>query len=135
MTTNHSALLVLVKAPDMKSRRFTSSMFIILSGYRFIEKREIDWRRTSFFGLFGCFYLGGFQYLVYVKIFSRVFPRADSFVKLTMAQKLKDHAGMLQVVGQIAADLLIHIPFFYFPTFLLLKDLMLNPEGIRIKGE
>eukprot|EP00614_Pseudopedinella_elastica_P026599 CAMPEP_0172639392 /NCGR_PEP_ID=MMETSP1068-20121228/218313_1 /TAXON_ID=35684 /ORGANISM="Pseudopedinella elastica, Strain CCMP716" /LENGTH=81 /DNA_ID=CAMNT_0013452521 /DNA_START=18 /DNA_END=259 /DNA_ORIENTATION=+ len=32
---------------------------------------EVDWKRNSAFAMFGCFYLGGVQYLLYVPIFSR----------------------------------------------------------------
>jgi Ca2+-binding EF-hand superfamily protein len=31
-------------------------------------------------------------------------------------------------------DVFVHIPFMYFPAFLLLKDLLLNPDGISVQG-
>jgi len=100
-----------------------------------IEKRsETDWRRTAFFGFFGVFYMGGVQYLVYVKGFSYMFPTAERFLKLPLAQRLQDTRGLLEAMGQVAMDCCVHIPFLYFPAFLLLKDLMLNPDGIRVKG-
>ena len=46
------------------------------------EKRglaDIDWRRNSAFALFGCFYLGGVQYALYVPGFGRLFPKAAEF--------------------------------------------------------
>ena len=54
-----------------------------------VEKREeIDWRRTVAFGSFGLFYLGGVQYILYVPIFSRLFPNAAAFSAKTLSQKM-----------------------------------------------
>lgn len=100
-----------------------------------VERRKgIDWQRNIFFGTFGVLYMGGVQYLVYVKLFARVFPTAERFTSSPMAQRLTDLPGMLEVLGQVAMDCWVHIPFMYFPAFFLLKDLMLNPAGIRAKG-
>ena len=45
---------------------------------KYLEERdEIDWRRNLIFGGFGFFYLGCFQYFVYVQLFARrLFPSA-----------------------------------------------------------
>ena len=54
-----------------------------------VEKREeIDWRRTAAFGSFGLFYLGGVQYIIYVPIFSRIFPGAAAFSAKPLSQKI-----------------------------------------------
>ena len=46
---------------------------------RFVERRkEIDWRRNGTFAAFGCFYLGGVQYMIYVPFFQRIFPTAKA---------------------------------------------------------
>ena len=56
-----------------------------------VEKREeIDWRRNAAFGTFGLLYLGGVQYMIYVPLFSRLFPGAAGFAGKTVAEKLKD---------------------------------------------
>ena len=36
-------------------------------------------RRTTAFGAFGLFYLGGVQYFIYVPLFTRLFPNAAAF--------------------------------------------------------
>lgn len=83
-----------------------------------IEKREtLDVKRNATFWLFGAWFLGGVQYGVYVKLFSRLFPRAEAFALLPLREKLRDTAGQATVVKQVALDMLVWEPFFYFPTF------------------
>ena len=53
--------------------------------------------QPSAFATFGCFYLGGVQYLLYVPVFRRVFPTAGSFSEKTVVGKLKDKQGMKEV--------------------------------------
>ena len=46
---------------------------------RFVERREkIDLKRNFTFAAFGCFYLGGVQYMIYVPFFQRIFPTAKA---------------------------------------------------------
>ena len=42
---------------------------------------EIDWKRNFVFMLFGCFYLGGFQYLYQINVFQRLFPNMGRFAE------------------------------------------------------
>ena len=52
-----------------------------------VEKREnIDWKRNIAFGTFGLFYLGGVQYMIYVPLFSRLFPSAAAFSAKTISR-------------------------------------------------
>lgn len=60
---------------------------------------EINWKRNLSFGLFGCFYLGGIQYLIYVPVFSRLFPHASAFAALPIAEKVKDARGIFSMVS------------------------------------
>ena len=65
-----------------------------------VEKRdEIDWRRNAAFASFGCFYLGGVQYLIYVPLFRRLFPSANTFPTLTLREKFANKQGMKEVSG------------------------------------
>jgi len=90
-----------------------------------VEKREtIDWRRTSAFASFGLFYLGGVQYALYVPVFSRLFPGAASFASKTVAEKLKDGAGIRALFGQVFLDQFVHHPIMYFPVFYMIKDFL-----------
>ena len=69
-----------------------------------IEKREnIDWKRTAAFGSFGLFYLGGVQYVLYVPVFSRMFPNAAAFAGKSVAQKLGDFKGIRDLFAQARA--------------------------------
>jgi|TARA_B100000524_G_scaffold318185_1_gene197559 glycine cleavage system regulatory protein len=99
---------------------------------KYVEKREkIDWRRNSAFTLFGCFYLGGVQYVIYVPIFARMFPQAVSFTTKTISQKLTDFAGQRSVVAQVFLDQFVHHPLMYFPVFYALKEVV---NGGSVEG-
>ena len=53
------------------------------------QKEEIDWRRNSVFALFGFAYLGCFQYVLYNRVYWKIFPTAS----------LKDTIKKVMVVG------------------------------------
>lgn len=96
-----------------------------------IEKREnkdLDWRRTAMFASFGCFYLGGVQYALYVPGFGRLFPNAASFAAKSVGDKLKDVKGIRDVLAQVFLDQFVHHPLMYFPVFYMLKDLVTSDE-------
>ena len=88
-----------------------------------LEKREkIDWKRNIAFGTFGLFYLGGVQYMIYVPLFSRLFPNAAAFSGKTIAEKLKDPKGIRDLFSQVFLDQGVHHPLMYFPVFYMVKD-------------
>ena len=92
---------------------------------RFVERRkEIDWRRNGTFAAFGCFYLGGVQYMIYVPFFQRIFPTAKAFTELPFAKKMTDFAGQRTVAYQVFIDQFVHHPLLYFPFFYTLKELV-----------
>mmetsp|Transcript_12949 Transcript_12949/g.20766 ORF Transcript_12949/g.20766 Transcript_12949/m.20766 type:complete len:408 (+) Transcript_12949:69-1292(+) len=94
---------------------------------KFVEKRtEIDWRRNSAFGLFGLLYLGGVQYFLYVPVFRRLFPNAEAFATKPVKEKLKDTTGQLTMLKQVFLDQCIHHPFFYFPSFYAMKEIVVG---------
>jgi len=99
-----------------------------------LEQREkIDWRRNLAFASFGMFYLGGVQYMIYVPLFSRMFPQAASFAAKSIKEKMKDFRGMRNVGAQVFLDQCVHHPLMYFPAFYLTKEIVMkdNPD---IKG-
>ncbi len=81
---------------------------VVLSGFKtsfsdllvqkVVEQREkIDWKRNAAFATFGFVYLGGVQYMIYVPLFSRLFPGAAAFAAKPIREKLKDSKGLFQV--------------------------------------
>ncbi|EOD33317.1 hypothetical protein EMIHUDRAFT_111890 [Emiliania huxleyi CCMP1516] len=88
-----------------------------------VEKREIiDWKRNIAFGAFGFFYLGGVQYMIYVPLFSRIFPNAAAFAGKSVADKLRDPRGIRDLFAQVFLDQGVHHPLMYFPVFYMIKD-------------
>ncbi|GMH97277.1 hypothetical protein TrVE_jg6342 [Triparma verrucosa] len=99
-----------------------------------VEKREnIDWRRNAAFATFGCFYLGGVQYGLYVKLFRKWFPTSTTFPGKTLAQKAKDKVGMKETGYQVFIDQFVHHPFSYFPVFYATKEIVQHGADADIK--
>lgn len=83
---------------------------------------EVDWKRNGIFVVFGCAYLGGFQWWIMVNKYRQWFPTMDRFAKLSFADKLKDKAGILDAGRMVLFDLFVHLPFMYFPTYYTVKE-------------
>lgn len=83
---------------------------------------EIDWRRNGIFVVFGFAYLGGFQWYIMVNKYRQWFPTMDRFAKLSVAEKLKDAAGMLDAAKMVLFDVVVHLPMMYFPTYYTVKE-------------
>ena len=83
---------------------------------------EIDWRRNGIFVVFGFGYLGGFQYWLMVTKYRQWFPTMDRFAKLSVAEKLKDTAGILDAMKMVIFDVTVHLPIIYFPTYYTIKE-------------
>lgn len=92
------------------------------------QKEEIDWRRNAAFATFGCFYLGGIQYALYVKLFGRIFPGAAAFSAKSIKDKAKDTKGLLALFGQVFIDQCIHHPLLYFPVFYYTKEVVMSDK-------
>lgn len=94
-----------------------------------VEKREsIDWRRNSLFILFGGAYLGVFQWVVYVRGFSKLFPGMAEWCNLPLRKKLQNRAGIKMLFAQIALDFVMIQPFMYFPVFYGFKSIVDEPD-------
>jgi hypothetical protein len=50
-----------------------------------------------------------------VPLFSRLFPTAASFAAKTVAEKLRDAAGVRNLFAQVFLDQMVHHPLMYFP--------------------
>lgn len=85
-----------------------------------VENGCWDKKRSLLFCFFGV-YIGAAAWAVYVKVFSRIFPQAIRFSNLSWTEKLADRAGQKQLLGQCMADLLVYVPFVYFPAFYTFK--------------
>jgi len=85
---------------------------------------QVDWRRNLSFSLFGCFYLGGMQYALYVPVFSRLFPNAEKFAAMSIKEKLANPKGIRDMLAQVFLDQCVHHPLMYFPVFYSLKEVV-----------
>lgn len=83
---------------------------------------EIDWKRNAVFVVFGFAYLGGLQYWIMVNKYRQWFPTMDRFAKLSLAEKIKDTAGILDAAKMVLFDVCIHLPIMYFPSYYTLKE-------------
>jgi len=97
-----------------------------LVAQKVVERREhVDWRRNLVFFCWGTFYLGCFQYFLYVRVFARyLFPSAGSFAAKPLREKLRDTAGQKAVVQQVFLDQFVHHPFCFFPCFYQVQALV-----------
>ncbi|KAL7471510.1 hypothetical protein ACHAXS_011795 [Conticribra weissflogii] len=92
-----------------------------------VEKKkidELDLKRNAIFVVFGFAYLGGFQYWLMVTKFSKWFPTRDRFSKLSLGEKLKDTAGMIDALKMVAFDVCVHLPLIYFPAYYTCKEIV-----------
>mmetsp|Transcript_11662 Transcript_11662/g.23368 ORF Transcript_11662/g.23368 Transcript_11662/m.23368 type:complete len:283 (+) Transcript_11662:168-1016(+) len=92
-----------------------------------VEKKkwnEIDLKRNGIFVVFGFAYLGGFQYWLMVNKFNKWFPTRARFATLTLGEKLKDTAGMIDAFKMVAFDVFVHLPLIYFPCYYTCKEIV-----------
>lgn len=80
---------------------------------------EIDIQRSLLFCLFGCLYLGAFQYLYQVQIFKKLFD-VDQFTNQSWTEKLQDIPGLKALAAQTGLDLTV-LTLVYLPTFYMFK--------------
>lgn len=83
---------------------------------------QFDWKRNIIFGIHGTLYIGIFQYMLWNCCFTTV---------TGMLCKTASTATALMV----GMDLLLHIPFIYFPIFYCMKEVMqknkMNKEVVK----
>ena len=99
---------------------------------KYIEKKEeINWRRNAIFLAFGCIYLGGVQWFVYVDVFKRLWPGMAAFANQPLREKLRNPAGIRALFGQVAFDNFVHYPLMYFPFFYVIKEGVKKDPGAK----
>ena len=90
---------------------------------RYMEGREqINWKRNAVFAAFGCVYLGGMQWFIYVDVFKKLWPGMAAFAAQPLREKLANPAGIRALFGQVAFDNFVHYPLIYFPVFYVFKE-------------
>jgi hypothetical protein len=116
-----------------KRRPFATNLWLTVTLFpladmnmQLIEGGVWDPRRTALFLAFGL-YNGMMWWIVYVRAFSRVFPKAVRFSNLSWAEKLNYPEGAKQFVAQICTDLFVYVPLWYWPSFYFFKS--------RVQGE
>lgn len=77
-------------------------------------KDEIDYKRVAVFASFGLTYLGGWQYV----LFNKMFPRLEMMMARAHWQKTSRAATLTFL------DMGIHTPFMYFPAFYSVKNIV-----------
>lgn len=90
-----------------------------------VEKKEfsdISWKRNMIFVIFGGAYLGAFQGWLMINCYGRWFPTMAKFGSMPLSEKLKWTAGMMDAAKMVLFDVLVHLPFMYFPTFYVVKE-------------
>jgi hypothetical protein len=97
---------------------------------------EVDWKRVGLFTAFGSVYFGGFQYLLYVKCFSRWFDAAR-LSKMSLTQIFTEGgAARANWLKQVGFDLFLHGHIF-FPSYYAFKISIMggtNGEGTLAEG-
>lgn len=93
------------------------------------EGNDFDYKRHGVFWAFGFFYLGAFQWFVYVTVFSKLCPNAVRFANQSWAAKLKDRPGQIDLIKQTALDNFVHYTFIYFPFFYCFKEAIQGDSG------
>jgi hypothetical protein len=91
--------------------------------------KGIDWRRSFFFAMFGCLYVGMVQWLFYVSLFGWLCPEAAAFANKPLASKLVDKVGQEDLLIQVLVDQLVINPLIYFPTFYIVKEAFFGARG------
>ena len=115
-------VLLVAAQPPVSKGLVTENVVMV---QKVVEKRkEIDWRRTTAFGTFGLFYLGGVQYALYVPIYQRLFPNAAAFAAKPVMEKIRDVGGIRDLIAQVFIDQFVHHPILYFPVFYSIKEIV-----------
>lgn len=77
------------------------------------SKSETDWKRVSVFASFGLMYLGGWQYV----LFNKIFPKVE---KIMLASKWTSTSKSATLTF---LDMGVHTPLMYFPAFYTIKNI------------
>lgn len=84
---------------------------------------EIDLQRLGVFAFYGALYLGGVQYVLFMRVYPKLLPLASSFAAKGLRGKLSDGRGFASVIAQVALDQGLHWPLSAIPCFYLFKGI------------
>lgn len=84
------------------------------------DSKETDWKRAGIFATFGFGYLGGWQYV----LFNKLFPKIETIMHVAKWSASR-RAAMLTFI-----DMGIHTPLMYFPAFYTVKNIV-DGKGIN----
>jgi hypothetical protein len=90
-----------------------------------VEKKsfsEVDWKRNFLFMIFGAGYLGCFQGVLMINLYGRWFPTMHKFAAMPFKEKLGYTAGLMDAGKMVLFDVLVHLPFIYFPCYYITKE-------------
>ena len=93
----------------------------VLVQKRVQKRKALNYRRCGVFAVYGFFYLGAVQYLLFSRVYPTIFPRCAAFAAAPAAAKLGDPMGAASVAGQILLDLGVHWPLSAIPAFYFCK--------------
>lgn len=107
-----------------KRRPFATNLIVSVSVYgaadyvtQRLQGNELDLRRLMGFSIFGGL-SGCTGWLAYITVFSKLCPNAIRFAnRRTLAEKLRDKAGLRDLFKQVALDTFVYTPFVFFPLF------------------
>lgn len=71
--------------------------------------------------------------MIYVPLFRRLFPTANTFPTLTLREKFANKQGMKETGAQVVIDQFLHHPLMYFPVFYATKEIVTNPTNPDLK--
>jgi hypothetical protein len=80
----------------------SSADYIVQKGVE--GKADLDYSRLLAFATLGCLYSGGFQYFIFVNLFTKWFPSVPRFTALSFADKLKDRCDPTKGVALFRSD-------------------------------
>jgi len=81
---------------------------------------DVDLQRSFLFCLFGCLYLGAFQYAYQVQVFKKLFPSIEDFTRKSWQEKFSDLDGLQTLAKQTVLDLTV-LTAVYLPAFYIFK--------------
>mmetsp|Transcript_24987 Transcript_24987/g.51896 ORF Transcript_24987/g.51896 Transcript_24987/m.51896 type:complete len:295 (+) Transcript_24987:68-952(+) len=93
---------------------------------------DIDKRRAAVFMTFGSLYTGGVQYLVYTKVFPRLFTERviAKFTNQPIKAKLRNKEGIKALLKQNMTDMIFNQPLLYFPAFYIVKEALTAADEV-----
>jgi len=119
MSIMQRVVRVLKNRPVMVSLVTNTCKTIIadLIAQKILEKKtHIDTRRTYVFGAFGLIYLGGWQHI----LFHRMFSKVEYIMRCSNVSKAYQSCFLTFL------DMGIHTPLMYFPAFYTIKSIAEN---------